>query len=212
MASRQVKTLFLQGVPQPVRVAHGLFLRGYRHDARGERHLADSVYQDTIEYLECLRSDEVPKISEFELACCAFNHGRNLYRLGRYGPARAALGEAVTRFETLLVANASAAFVEKFASCLRWLGLAQFRSGDSAKAYETYRRSLLLWRSLIWLAPSPQHKRLLQRCLSVTLFGCAKVLESLNKGRLAKVYFAAASTILSTSSRRSTALRADLRR
>lgn len=212
MAGRQVKTIILQGLPQPIRVAHGLFLRGYRHDARGERQLADSVYQDTIEYLEFLRSDEVPKISEFELACCAFNHGRNLYRLARFGPARAALGEAATRFEALLITNTSANFVEKFASCLRWLALAQFHTGDSSRAYETYRRSLLLWKNLIWLAPSPQHKRLLQRCLSVTLFGCAKVLESLDNGRLAKAYFAAASTLLHMSSRRSTAPRVDLRR
>ena len=129
--------------------AETLLVHGYKLDQKGMPDAADTIYQQTIQYLEIYQAEQNHRVTSFTIGRIALRHGIHLYRLHRLAEARAAFNEAVLRFESMVTYDASLHTIDRLATSLRWLANTKRLMGDLQKARTTYLRAIALYRQLI---------------------------------------------------------------
>lgn len=157
--------------------ARKLLVKGYMMDAAGLTDAADSLYQQTIQYLEIYQADSTHHVTGFFIGRVALRHGIHLFKLNRFAEARAAFNEAVVRFEAMLSYDTSLQTIDRLATALRWLANSKRLMGDLAGARAGYLRSIALYRQLLAFTPKQKIHLVYDRLMHSAIIGLGKTIR-----------------------------------
>lgn len=173
MQYQRARNLLLEGEANATEVGRELFGAGYELDLAGYKVDADAVYRQTIELLEGLSDSAAVSVSE--IAEIAFNHGINLFRLGRFDAARSAFVRCREVLESLVLLDASFAVMVRMAQTHCWIARTKRQTGKGTAAIRAYERGIALWKTLLKFTRPGEARSRMSHQLAASLLGTAKV-------------------------------------
>ena len=157
--------------------AQNLLVRGYKLDRAGLPDAADTIYQQTIQYLEIYQAEQNHRATSETIGRIALRHGVHLFRLNRLAEAHAAFNEAVVRFDSMLANDTSIETIDNLATALRWLANTRRLIGDLPKARATYLRTIALYRQLLAFTINKPLHPVYDRLMHSAVIGLGKTIR-----------------------------------